>query len=224
MNRKISILHPSRGRAEMAHDTRNKWMDRADGEIEYLLSLDWDDPKLSQYEGNQISNNNVSSVQAINKGARHLTGDIIIVVSDDINDPPFHWDTDLLKLIEGKSDFVLKTIDGIQGFIIVLPIMDRVYYSRTGYIYHPSYAHLWSDGEMSCVGWMLGRYISAEINFKHNHYTATKGTKKDVLNVRNDSTWKSGKKIFYDRARKNFDLPDHVIVNPFPFFAGYDKF
>lgn len=42
---KISLLHPSRGRAEKAHKTYRNWIDKSSGgtEIEYLLSLDSDD-------------------------------------------------------------------------------------------------------------------------------------------------------------------------------------
>ena len=50
-NKPISIIHPSRQRPLMAYETYKKWMTNAVNppEVEYILSVDNDDPTLQQY-------------------------------------------------------------------------------------------------------------------------------------------------------------------------------
>lgn len=220
---KISIIHPSRNRPSQAAATISKWLLNAEdrSQIEYILSVDTDDKTLRKYKeiakvhGLRIlTNSNKTAIAAINYGAHYSTGNLIIVVSDDF-DCEKGWDTALLKETEGKEDFYLKTQDGIQPFIITLPILDRKCYEHFGYVYENSYKHLWCDTEMAAVGHMTGRTIYSDLFFEHNHYTVKK-SKKDMINKKNDSTWQQGKKMFYARKEKNFYLKPEEIVNPFP--------
>lgn len=213
--RKISIIHPSRGRGLIAVKTAENWLSRADGEIDYNLSLDHDDPTSDTYinlfKGFPVfkfHSDNRSAVDAINNAAAHCTGDLMIVVSDDFDCPP-HWDTQLLNYLKGSIDFLVKTPDGIQPTLITLPIMDRAYYNRFGYIYHPEYLHMYSDQEMTAVGHMLGRVINIPVAFTHNHYM-TRRFKKDAISERNDSTYPQGKQVFERRLATNFGVENPV--------------
>ena len=136
----ISLIHPSRQRIDLCRHTIFKWLSKANDldNIEYILSVDEDDPKLEEYKAmfdsfnfkvkkQLLVCNNKTAIQAINMGAQASSGDVLIVVSDDF-DCEQNWDLNLLKEIEGKEDFILKTKDGIQEFIITIPIMDRKYY------------------------------------------------------------------------------------------------
>lgn len=222
----ISIIHPSRGRPEKSVETFKKWMANAHGKVEFILSIDEDEPtdhpyiKSSQYitlynaamfthdlPYKLVVSKNKSAVEAINNAAKIATGDLLVVVSDDTECFP-GWDTAILKEVEGKTDFILKTKDGIQDYIITNPILDRTYYNRTGYIYHPSYQHLFADTELTCVADLLNRKIKSNLMFKHNHYSVN-GTAPDDLHKRNDATWKQGEENFIKRYRNNFDL-----INP----------
>lgn len=208
---KISIIHPSRGRPVQAFQTMNKWIGNADSDIEYVIVCDTDDPSLSGYlTPNEfiIHGFHKSAIEAINAGARIINGDLIIVVSDDF-DCPLHWDTLLLQALEGKEDFCVKTKDGIQRTLMTLPIMDRKYYERFGYIYHPDYLHMFCDQEMTAVAHMLGRNIDVNITFPHNHYSTGK-FKKDAISVKNDSTWIQGQTVFNHRKLKNFGIKNPV--------------
>lgn len=227
MFRTISLIHPSRGRVEKAFQSALKWIKDAGEPVEYILSIDSDDQYFGLYHGKFIGSglsqpmrqgigawghdgilgsDNRSAIDAINNAAKQCTGDIIVVMSDDFDCPP-QWATALLRLTEGKTDWIAKTHDGIQNWIITLPIMDRVYYQRFGYVYHPGYAHLFCDTEMSCVADLLQRRINLDIPFKHNHYS-TGASKKDSVSERADATWGQGEALFIERARKNFDLID----------------
>ena len=214
---KISIIHPTRSRPELAFKAAMNWISKCKNmeDVQYILSIDTDEPKLIEYtklfKNFNIcitKNDNRSAIDAINNAARLAVGNLMIVVSDDF-DCPMDWDETLLTSLDGKEDFIVKTADGIQAFIITLPILDRKYYDRFGYIYYPGYRHMFCDSEMSVVGYMLDKTINLDIMFKHNHYIVG-GMAKDAINERNDSTWEQGEQLFHSRKLINFGLSDFV--------------
>jgi hypothetical protein len=197
-----------------------KWAKSCDkNNVEFVISIDDDDPDNVHYSGQYrrkfqaktgvkttlISNANRSAIDAINNGAKSAKGDIFIVVSDD-TDPIEGWDDKIVKATLGKNDWILKTQDGIQPWIITMPVMDRTYYDRFGYIYYPEYQHLFADTEITCVADITGRKIVSNLKFVHKHYSIT-GEGPDNLNRRADATWKQGEDLFIERYKRNFDLP-----------------
>lgn len=220
----ISLIHPSRGRVKKAFEAAIKWLDTSEGHVEYILSFDED--QEAEYN-NRFSNlyhvrqshfkfvceKNRSAVDAINNGAKVATGEIIVVMSDDF-DCPKGWAKMITDRVNGKTDWIAKTPDGIQNWIITLPIMDRVYYNRFGYIYHPDYLHMFCDTELTCVADMTGRKIELDIPFTHNHYSTGK-SEKDEVSIRADKTWDQGEKLFLERAKNNFGLinPPRRVTN-----------
>ena len=202
----ISILHPSRSRPERAAATARKWLDNAGCDVEYILSIDIDDPKRDQYPNTALISDNRSAIDAINHAAEKATGNILMVLSDDFDCPPL-WGKQILDVTKGKTDWILKTPDGIQDWIITMPIMDRAYYERFQYIYYPAYLHMFCDTELSCVADLTGRLLHADIRFTHNHYSTGKG-QKDEISDRADKTWTQGEKLFLTRFRQNFDLKE----------------
>ena len=211
---KISILHPSWKRPEMAMECYREWMIKADNidEIEYILSLSDIDPHLSKYkeifagsEAKLIYSETNGLITQANAAAEVSLGNLLVTVSDDFSCPP-NWDKILLEALEGKSDYLVKTDDGAQPWIITLPIMDRAYYIRFGYVYHPAYHHMFCDTEMTHVGAILGKIITVNALFPHNHYT-TGAMVRDEVNIQNDATWAQGEELYFSRIQKNFDLP-----------------
>ncbi len=206
---KISIIHPSRSRSAIANKVRAEWLDKADGNIEYLFSLDYDDMQATLYDGECIFNKNRSAIDAINRGAEHVQGDLLIVVSDDFSCPK-HWDSLLIWALQGKSDYCVKTKDGLQPTLMTLPIMDRVYYERFNYIYYPDYKHMFCDQEMTAVAHMLGKAVTLDLEFTHNHFS-TGRFKKDAITVRNNATWVQGETLFNHRLKTNFGIENPVM-------------
>lgn len=228
----ITIIHPSRGRPEMAKQTALQWIAKIgllDDQFEYILSIDNDDPLRWRYSTKFPCTNftifrsdNRNAIDAINIPARFYSAyrgleenskDFLIVISDDF-DCPYDWGKLLIEDTIGISDWILKTQDGIQSWIVTLPIMDWTYYRRFNYVYHPDYFHGWSDTEMTCVGELTGRLITSETFFKHNHYSV--GGVKDDTSIRADSFFEDGKIIFQRRINKNFDLPKEWIIRKLP--------
>lgn len=206
----ISILHPSRSRPEKSYETIKEWVSKATTDIEVIISLDENDPKRKEYRrpvtaGKFIVNPNRSAVDAINNAAKEANGNIFIVVSDD-TECPDKWDELLLQEVDGKSDWILKTQDGIQKWIITMPVMDRTYYSRFDYVYYPEYAHMFCDTELTAVADILGRKITSKLEFPHRHYSVL-NEHPDEINQRADASWKQGAELFMQRYAINFGLP-----------------
>lgn len=149
-------------------------------------------------------------VKQVNFAAQMSHGDLLINVSDDF-DCPDDWDKLLIDGIAGRTDFAIKTDDGIkvEGInsdnIIALPIMDRTYYNRFGYIYHPDYGHFYGDEENSNVADILGRKITLPIVFEHIHYTMGKA-KEDATNKKNNKHFDRDRETFKMRKENNFGL------------------
>lgn len=144
----FSLLHPCRSRVERSWHCMTEWILRAGKgiDLEVIISIDASDPRrdafLKTYEGFQvIVNDNHNAVQAVNRAADVATGDVLIVVSDDFTCQQ-DWGLRVQRAIKGHRDFVLKTADGIQPYIVTLPILDRKYYERFGYIYPEVYRHM----------------------------------------------------------------------------------
>lgn len=228
MMTKISILHPSRGRPLKSINTCLKWIEKSClvwDDIELVISNDNNDPSASEYVNNvvdtlcrvcevsHIFKDNRSAVDAINRAAEVASGDIFIVVSDD-TDCPENWGVDLLKFVEGKTDWIAKFPEGIQDWIITMPVMDRAYYNRFGYVYHPDYIHMFCDTELSCVADLTGRRITGSMVFPHRHYS-TGAFAADEVSKKADATWVQGEELFLRRAKNKFDLTETpgVITN-----------
>lgn len=228
----VTIIHPSRQRPKQAYETGLKWIERIglpESDFEYILSLDSDDPKLWLYPEKMPCLNftrfigeNRSAIDAINfpakfysayRGQEENSKDFLIVISDDF-DCGHGWGVALtmdLRSQVNTTDWILKTRDGIQDWVITLPIMDWVYYRRFNYVYHPDYKHAFCDTEMTCVADMTGRLLTSKLIFIHDHYSIG-GAKKDELYERNDKTFNEGRKLFVDRKSRNFDLNPGDIV------------
>lgn len=210
----ITILHPSYGRPELARKCYDEWMSKAKNlhDVEYVLCLSQRDTTIDQYRVGfsgckyilvTLPDNGL--VKQVNYAAQHSTGNLLIAVSDDFGCPR-DWDEQLLTALDGKQDYIVKTQDGLQPFIITLPIMDRLYYNRFGYIYHPDYFHMWADAELADVGKVLGKTISLDLTFPHRHYSTGK-MKKDATNIQNDSHFNNDRIIYEKHKAANWGLP-----------------
>lgn len=210
--RSISICHASRSRPVQAAQTALKWLNSASNRfnIEYIMVIDESDPMKHLYYQHVSKHvsirefDNHSAIEAFNIGAFQSEGDIIVCVSDDF-DCPDKWDEKLLFAIGDRTDFLAKTDDGQQPWIVTLPIMDQVYFDRFMYVYNPAYAHLFCDTELTHVADLLGKKITLPITFAHNHHTTGK-TAKDALNDRNNATWVQGEEIYLAGVGNNFGL------------------
>jgi glycosyltransferase involved in cell wall biosynthesis len=200
----ITVIHPSRSRPDYALDTALLWMLNAAERYEYILSIDESDPYLEEYKsifpkGTYVVNNNSNAVQAANAGAEKAKGEILVLISDDF-DCPKNWDLTIREALNGKSG-LLKTYDGVQKWIVTLPIYTRDYYEQQGYVYPPQYVHLFPDTHITHVADLAGKLIIRnDIVFNHDHHSKHQGPKDDVTK-KADSTWAQGEHEYLKACR-----------------------
>ena len=213
-----TIIHPSRGRPHQSYATTTKWVARAGVPVSIVVSLDVDDIELDKYQDAYqpcnpgrlihamiLTSENRSAIDAINNAMKVATGDIFIIVSDD-TDCPQNWAVKLEAACKGLHDFVMKTTDGIQRKMITMPIFDRAYYNRDGYVYNPEYKHLFADTEYSEVAYKRKRVVKKfGLKFPHNHYSVMKRPP-DGIHIRNEATYAQGKEVYTRRQKINFGL------------------
>jgi aspartyl-tRNA synthetase len=150
---------------------------------------------------------------AANQGAKHAKGEILVLISDDF-DCPKNWDLTIREALKGKSG-LLKTYDGVQKWIVTLPIMTRDYYEEQGHIYFPAYHHMFCDTDQTHKADLQRKLIIRnDIVFNHDHYSK-KGSnnKKDAVNEKADKTWEQGERVYLKRCSDKFGLGNVDIFN-----------
>jgi hypothetical protein len=204
--RNIHIVHASRGRASQAEQTYRNWSQLLSMGDSYTVAIEAD--QLNDYRHlPTLVVPSKTAISAFNLAAQVLSSkfkesDIIIALSDDF---PIPCDLDLIRDAV-DADGLLKTYDGVQNWIVTLPIMGAVYYQNKGYIYPPQYSHMFADTHITHEAEIEGKLqFRNDITIKHYHYS-TGGSAKDELNDRNDKTFVQGK-ITYLQWAKNKPLP-----------------
>jgi len=212
----ISLIHPSRSRPNKAYETTKKWIDNAGVEVEYILSLDHNDPEYKGYwnwdlniSNYIIHNDNRSVVEATNKAAQGSKGDILIYLSDDF-DCPSNWGLSVLKEFEGEDrPLLLKVDDCLQKFevpVLTIPMMNRSLYERLGYFWHPEYKSMWVDCDLFETVKRIGALKNAQhLKFEHQHVSV--GKAQDDETYRNSAkNWDQGKAVFAKRKAAGFPV------------------
>jgi hypothetical protein len=226
----ISLLHSSRGRPEQAAVTAMEWFSKATGEreIEYILSLDSDDPELFRY-GTQfvrlirqtscehfglriIIDQNPNVVAATNRAVSISKGDWISVVCDDTSCCE-KWDMEIETAVQkaGKKltdPWLLHVFDGIRTDIVTMPIMSRALCNKLGeHVFYPEYSSMYADDDITAVAKLLGVYIKDHsLLFQHRHWSNGMA-KKDPTYLRTGMLGRNGRQIFEKRKADNFGVP-----------------
>jgi cellulose synthase/poly-beta-1,6-N-acetylglucosamine synthase-like glycosyltransferase len=218
---KISLIHPSRGRADKSVKTLEQWLMCAGPvTMEVILSLDNSDPSIASYQSNYfksilrhntiiLKNDNDSVVQAANHAAKASMGDVLVYVSDDFF-PPINWAKSLVKEFENETrPLLLKVDDCLQKFsarVLTIPIMNRSLYEKLGYFFHPEYKSMWVDCDLFETVHKIGAIKNAEhIKFPHEHHCIGKAPNDETYR-RSEANWNQGKKIFDMRKRLGFPI------------------
>jgi hypothetical protein len=200
--RNIHIIHASRSRPEQAKKTFEAWSKLLKKNDTYHMAIE-PDQMMYYFDFPNWVVNSVTAIEAFNFASEQLgktwkCNDIVVALSDDFNEP---CDLELIRE-HCPQNGVLKTFDGIQNYIVTLPIMGVEYYESKGYIYPPQYKHMFADTHLTHEAELEGKLIIRnDIVIKHNHYSIG-GCQKDALNERNDKTVNEGKEIYLSWVRQ----------------------
>lgn len=222
---KISLLHATRGRPEMAAKAYEQWMSRAaaPGRVEYIFSYDQDDQskprphELVQHKQGvliAVENDNEGCCRAYNEAAYASSGDILVQAHDDLT-PPDNWDLELDRRLDPGRPQVLHVSDGLnadvnqnEGLLSVL-IGTRRWFRQCGYFWHPSFASIGCDNDMQETATKHNVIIEAtDLVFQH----AWEGPDRDETQCRSyaPERWEAGKKALEARRVAGFPLePGH---------------
>jgi glycosyltransferase involved in cell wall biosynthesis len=213
---KFSLIHPSRGRPAKAFQTATEWLSKAGNvEVEWILSLDLDDPFLTQYQelvqdyvNHKVCvNQNTCVVEATNKAAKYATGDVLIYLSDDFKCPDRWGELITDRRLHGK--WLLKVDDCLQRFnvaVLTIPIMSKELYDHLGYFWHPDFRSMFCDEQLywkvKINGWL---HLAPELKFPHEHPSNGKAAN-DETYIRSSKNWDHGKAMFAKHKASNFTL------------------
>lgn len=209
-NLSISLIHPSRGRANKAKATLDTWFSKANGvNFEHILSLDTNDADATNYHAPTLISDNSCVVEATNKAAKLSSGDILIYMSDDF-DCPFDWTRLLIKeFTDAKGPILLKVDDCLQRFdvpVLTIPIMNRQLYDKLGYFWHPGYKSMFVDEDLYWTSKKLNALkLAPHLKFPHNHVSTGKA-QDDETYRRTAAHWDSGKAFYAQRKAAGFPL------------------
>jgi hypothetical protein len=228
---KISLLHATRGRPEMALAAHDKWVEMASGEVtlEYIFSIDDDDPtnrpgtsapRPSQLFDNvqaqvRIGLDNRGNVDAYNRAAWVSTGQVLVQVHDDVT-PPQDWDLLILDKIQDVTKPALIHVnDGTppgvnadkKGWLPTIAILTRAFAEKVGGMWYPGYISLFCDDDLGQKAILDGVFVDApDIVFKHDW----QGAERDETQMRSYSQYNGehGERLFLTRKAAGF--PDGV--------------
>jgi hypothetical protein len=216
----ISLIHPSRGRAQKSFDTIDRWKSMSGtDDLEVLVSLDKDDPLAIKYYGaydkfnhpiHRVSikeRDNRSLVEATNHASKEAKGDILVYLSDDFKCPD-NWGQLVLKEFEGvTTPRILKIDDKLQDFrvrVLTMPIMNRAAYEQLGYFFNPLYKSMWVDCDLYETahrrGWIKP---CPHLVFPHEHVSNGMAPDDDTYR-RSAANWDQGKAVFEQRKSIRF--------------------
>lgn len=215
--KRILIKYTSRSRPENFFRGLTSIRENANGNNYFVLvTLDSDDPKLQEYKFYNDMQIYISAdltsknkIDAINRGIHkfdHFDWDILVNFSDDQVFTVKGWDDIVRDWV--KPDTFVHFPDPNQSALATMSIMDRAYYDRFKYIYHPDYESVYCDNEAQEVAIKLGRYIKADICiFDHLHPAWGKAPNdRQYLLTEHPQVHHRDKLTYERRKANNYDL------------------
>jgi hypothetical protein len=206
---KISVIHATKGRPQIAWQRRWQWLCMAEKplEIEWLFMVDADEK--TDYTPHQgIRCNPGGIVNAWNAGAKIAKGDIIIQMSDDWA-PPRHWDALISTAIgDTKAEKVLAVSDGLRtDKLLCMAILTQNRLKKQGHMFHPDYQEsdgLYSDNEFTELAYLDQVVVEARhIQFKHENPMFTGGNPDEQLKNHNKPEFYEKGKAIYEKHKTN---------------------
>lgn len=229
------IKYATRGRPEWFKKTIQNIRDTISNDAEYfiIVSADIDDATMNnldiQYYVDWVSKSGINivlkygtsktKIEAINADLDNAPNwDILINMSDDMKFVVKDWnkviETDVKKVFP-EGDFFAHYNDGfVKDALATMTIIDRKYYNRDGYIYHPSYKSFSCDAEAYYVAILRGRhYYFDKILFLHQHPNNTPYPKDKTYQINSLHT-PHDTANYFKRLNDNFG---EIVTGPTPF-------
>ena len=168
---KILYKYPTRERPHLFSKTLVSWYQNMSlDNFEFLIACDDNDESMKSESMQKFLlqfpnlstryDNNVSKIEACNRGVSEKQFDIVVLVSDDMIPEVKGYDRLIVENMKEHypdTDGALWFFDGFNPDINTLSVLGRKYYERFNYIYHPSYVTQWCDQEHTDIAKSLGK-------------------------------------------------------------------
>lgn len=217
--KKLLIKFASRSRFTKMMDCLENIRTHATGDYHILLSLDADDNSINQLILSDYMNHygNLTVCYGASKSKVHAINRDISIIS-------YPWDVllntsdDMVFTEKGFDEIICNEFNDFSGLLhlpdgfanerlVTMAIMDRAYYNKFGYIYHPEYISLWCDNEQTDVAKLLNQYKYVERKlFYHNHPNNT-GISLDLQYKHTESFYTIDGNTYHKRKALRFNLP-----------------
>ena len=205
----ISLLHATRGTPERALATRKIWIDRADEpeKVEHIFGIQSDDmesikaftaanaywwctPPPPAWASSSVANWNVC--------AQFSTGDILVVIADDLT-PPQGWDTQLRKLPDPTQKWSCYVPDSVrQDGLMCHPVLSRALYESLEYVFCPKYHGVFCDNDFTNRAMLKAPIYSVKgLQWQHDHPINGTREEDDVVKIQNSRhAYDFGSRVF----------------------------
>lgn len=213
---KILINFASRSRPDKFH-VCIKNIQQCFTNYQVALKVDRNDPEVKKYltsyypEVTLYLGESKSKIHAINRDIPNGWG-IIVNTSDDIEWKPGAG-AEIIKHMEPDTflhfpePYAESQADRRKrDSTCVVSIMDRIYYDRFGYIYHPDYKGFYCDNEATEVARMLGRHKFVDKVICEHHHFVNRKAQKDNQYIVNYLAMPRDKETYRKRKAINFGL------------------
>ena len=127
----LSVLMPSRGRPDLCKKAIQSAQDTAEGELEFLVYVDEDDPTRDQYK-NPIIGPRISAGASILALSRLAKGDMLMFGCDDFTWETKGWDRIFRERMPAHGLAVLYYMDRPGAAKAINPVFTRKWMEVTG--------------------------------------------------------------------------------------------
>ena len=193
--KKITLLHATRNMPTRALATKNTWLERATNpeNVEHIFGIQSDDAESHAAFGEEDVANSVpppawasSSVANWNAAAAISTGDILVVIADDLT-PPQGWDTQLQKLPDGNKEWACYVPDSLrEDGLMCHPVLSRALYSKRGYVFHPDYYGVFCDNDFSIRSLLETTILQVKgLKWQHDHPSNKSRPRDAIVDLQN---------------------------------------
>jgi hypothetical protein len=209
---KISLIHATRGRPLKAIATAQAWLEHAEqpDRVEHIFGIQEDD-RESADAFTAAAYDYVttppppawasSSVANWNAAAHASTGEILVVIADDLT-PPFGWDAALEPLAELAGPVAAYVPDQIKrDGLMRHPVVNRDFLRRRGHIFDPQYFGVFCDNDFNVWCQVYGVPVVAadKLAFHHDHPLSGADWDKITLLQNTDFAYQYGQSVFNEK-------------------------
>ena len=207
---KISLLHATRGTPDRALATAQLWRQRAalPDSIEHLFAIQGDDrTSVERFSAAAVDFVTTvpppawasSSVANWNAAAARSTGDLLVVIADDLL-PPDGWDQSLRQLPpDAQQPYACYVPDTVrQDGLMCHPVLSRGLYQKRGYVFHPSFFGVYCDNDFTTRTQLEAPIFRVpNLLWQHEHFSKKKTAPDQNARIQNsDQAYHYGKAVF----------------------------